>query len=651
LDKSPVHYYKKMLKIRLFENKVLDLFKENEISGTAHTYIGQEATAVSLMENLKENDIIFSNHRCHGHYLAYGAPMDKLFSELMARETGVCEGLGGSQHIHYRRLYSNGVQGGIVPNAAGMAWAEKLNHSGNIAVVFIGDGTLGQGIVYESFNMASIYRIPILFVIENNRYAMTTKVEDAVGGSILARPKSFGIGTSEIESNDVFSLSDAFQKAVDFVRTNQAPFCQIIHTYRLGAHSKGDDTRDQAEIEGRRKFDPLILAGREIDEQTKQRIHDEVMREIDDSVRSAKASRHKIIDCEQTTDYKKPSDLGSILNTDDVKCVISLNKALFDVLCENKDAILLGEDIRDPYGGAFKVTKGLSSKFNDRVINTPISEAAIIGHGVGLALNGKKPIIELMFGDFLSLGFDQILNHATKYNWMYAGTTKVPIIIRAPMGAGRGYGATHSQSLEKFFTGIPELTVVALSPIHNCGEVLKRSVQYSDSPLLLIENKKLYGEKLYQCKNGMIEDFYVQESKSLFPTFNLTLDSTSNANVAIVAYGGMVKEAMKAAKSLLIKDEILMNIIVPTMISPYPIDEITSFMRRIPAVGTLEEGTIRLGWGAELIASLSERKAAERYFRIASKNLPIPCSVELEKYVIPDASIIEKEVRRVLSNE
>lgn len=648
--KSDASCYHEMLRIRRFEEKVLNLFSENRVSGTTHTYIGQEATAVSLMEHIQDGDIVFSNHRCHGQFLAYGGPMKLLFSEIMAKEAGVCKGIGGSQHIHYRNFYSNGVQGGIVPNAAGMAWAERLNGTSNIAAVFLGDGTLGQGVAYETFNMAALYKLPVLFIIEDNGYAMTTRASEGVSGDMASRPRAFGIETAEVTSNDAHILSEAFANAVSYVRGQKKPFCQVVHTYRLAAHSKGDDTRPAEEIAAHKGNDPLLVMGARISEEEKEQISRQVDLEIEEALSFAQAQDIHIIHPDAATDYHTSPCEGSVLNTTDQRCASSLNAALDELLSGNPDILLLGEDICDPYGGCFKVTKSLSTKHPKQVINTPISEAGMIGAGVGLALNHKRPVIEMMFGDFLTLGFDQILNHAAKYRWMYADAVEVPLVIRAPMGAGRGYGPTHSQSIEKFFVGIPELTTVALSPVFDSGALLKRVLTYTSSPVLFVENKKMYGEKLHILKDHCIGYFHVEETGGLFPTVRLSLESGSRPDAAVIAYGGMVNPAMQAASTLLMEHEILLDVIVPSQLSPYPVDAIEQFTEGTPVVGTLEEGTGCMGWGAEMIARLAERaNHKEKFFRAAARDLPIPCSVKLEEAVLPSADTLIKKVLEQIS--
>jgi TPP-dependent pyruvate/acetoin dehydrogenase alpha subunit len=252
-------FYRKMYLIRAFETKILDLFSAGELTGTTHTCLGQEANAVGIISQLLENDIIFSNHRCHGHYLARFDDPKRLMAELMGKETGVCGGIGGSQHIHGTNFYTNGVQGGIVPVCAGMALAQKIKKDHSIAVVFIGDGTLGQGVVYETLNIASLWSLPLLIVVEDNCYAQFTPTTLEQSGSLVKRAAGFGIDSSEMQTTDVIDLFSEAERIIQFVRENCRPFWWVIHTYRLGPHSKGDDLRDPQEIEAHRKIDPIVL--------------------------------------------------------------------------------------------------------------------------------------------------------------------------------------------------------------------------------------------------------------------------------------------------------------------------------------------------------------------------------------------------------
>jgi acetoin:2,6-dichlorophenolindophenol oxidoreductase subunit alpha len=276
--------YAQMVLIRRFEERILDLFAAGELFGTTHCYIGQEANAVGIINHLEKRDIVFSSHRCHGHFLARTGKADLLMAELMGRATGVVGGRGGSQHICYENFYSNGVQGGIVPTATGMALAEKMLGTGAIATVFMGDGTLGEGLVYEAFNLASLWSAPILFVIENNRWSQSTPVEKQLAGSMLARGRAFGIDSGEIESTDAEELYNHFGPIVMKVRQEQRPHLEVIQTYRLCHHSKSDDMRPKDEIERHRQNEPLPKLRARLTPKVAERIDQEAAATVQQAV-------------------------------------------------------------------------------------------------------------------------------------------------------------------------------------------------------------------------------------------------------------------------------------------------------------------------------------------------------------------------------
>lgn len=258
-------YFRSMLRIRRFEETILDQFKRGLFSGTTHTSLGQEANAVGVISQMLPDNVIVTNHRCHGHYLAYGGDMRALFAELMGRSTGICGGRGGSQHIHWRNLYSNGVQGGIVPIAAGMALAEKRKGKDTSVTVFVGDGTFGQGAIYEAFNMASLWQVPLLFVVENNHIAQTTPSELALAGSIAKRFEAFGIPAVELDTSDVVEIAGEAAQLFAEVHENLSPRALILNTVRFGPHSKGDDTRSQVELDELKNIrDPLKISAQRL---------------------------------------------------------------------------------------------------------------------------------------------------------------------------------------------------------------------------------------------------------------------------------------------------------------------------------------------------------------------------------------------------
>lgn len=288
-----------MLLIRRFEERALAEFSAGKLFGTTHAYIGQEADAAAIFSAASPDDVVWSNHRCHGHFLAYGGDPYKLAAELMGKASGLVGGRGGSQHIHWRNFYSNGIQGGIVPVATGSAYAEKVQKTGRVALVFIGDGTLGEGALYESLNIAALWQIPILFVVEDNRYAQTTPTAKGVSGSMKARFEAFGIKAWELDSSDVLDIRPQAAAALQHVRGNSLPAALILHTYRFSAHSKGDDPRDRETIAKiRAEFDPLTIHAPRLSSSELARAEADVSALVDDAFTRAFADPFPALDTE-----------------------------------------------------------------------------------------------------------------------------------------------------------------------------------------------------------------------------------------------------------------------------------------------------------------------------------------------------------------
>jgi TPP-dependent pyruvate/acetoin dehydrogenase alpha subunit len=257
--------YRRMRFIRRFEETLLGLFEEGLLNGTTHACIGQEANAVGLMEHLRDPDHLFSNHRCHGHFLAWSGDAFGLLAEIMGKPAGLCAGIGGSQHICAPGFKSNGVQGGIVPAAAGIAWAHQLSGTDGLSVVFLGEGTLGEGVVYETLNLVALWQLPLLIVLEDNGWSQSTPSSINVAGDIAARFTAFGLPVAEVDTTDVLAIDAAAGEVVSDCRARRGPGVLVIHTYRLCHHSKNDDNRPVEEVRARWRYDPLVVHASRLD--------------------------------------------------------------------------------------------------------------------------------------------------------------------------------------------------------------------------------------------------------------------------------------------------------------------------------------------------------------------------------------------------
>lgn len=635
---------KQALLIRSVEEKFLELFSQGKLNGTVHTCVGQEFSAVAFAGQLKKKDFIFSNHRCHGHYIAFTGDTRGLLAELLGKASGTCGGIGSSQHLCHNNFFSNGIQGGIVPVAAGYALGNKLKKNGAIGTVFIGDGTLGEGALYETMNIISKWEIPLLIVCENNFYAQSTPQQVNLAGDIQARAKAFGIKTFKGDTWQPELLISKAQEAINYVRDEVKPCFFLVETYRLNAHSKGDDDRDPADVAQYREKDYLNIFQHESSSYY-QLYADAIHEEIDTLVEEILTEEDLPIEKYYVKD-EQASDNNWIPSEPINKRQVELINTFFKgKIVEDERVVFLGEDILSPYGGAFKVTKELSFIRPERVFSTPISESAITGISNGLALNGFKPFTEIMFGDFMTLAFDQIVNHASKFHHMFNKKVNCPVVIRTPMGGRRGYGPTHSQTLDKFLVGIDNVKTVALNTFLD-PSIIYQSVYEEQHPVIVIENKTDYGKKII---HQQFRHFNYQRNQDIFPVTRIR-PAISDATLTIVAYGGMADVVASLLESIFIETDFKPEMIVPSLISHLPVDIITEAAEKTQRLLVIEEGTSFAGIGSELIASVVERSNITiKTKRIAAYPVPIPSVKSLEHIVLPDKERIIKEIKESFS--
>ena len=631
---------KQALLIRRVEETFLDLFSKGKLSGTVHTCVGQEFSAVAFAGQLKKSDFIFSNHRCHGHYLAFTKDCYGLMAELLGKKTGTSGGVGSSQHLCNNNFYSNGIQGGIVPVAAGYALANKLLGNNNIGIVFIGDGTLGEGVLYETMNIISKWEIPLMIVCENNFYAQSTPQSVNLAGDILKRAEAFNITTFKSDTGKVEEIINNAEASINFVRETGKPAFHLVDTYRLKAHSKGDDDRDAAEIQQYLEKDFLYKFQNE-----DPVIYNKYLEEVNEKIRLILEQAEK--DIELTLDeYYKPeieekSNTWADIKNENKRQVELINQFFTQKLENDKKAVFIGEDVLSPYGGAFKVAKNLSFKFPDRVFSTPISEAALVGISNGLALSGFKPYAEIMFGDFMTLAMDQIINHASKFHHMYNGKASCPIVIRTPMGGKRGYGPTHSQTLDKFLVGLDNVTTIALNTLINPGEIYE-TIHQEPHPVIVIENKVDYGKKVGNLK---IKNYRIQRNFEKYPVIKAS-PVISEPTATIVTYGTNADWVIENLNALFSVTDFIPEVIVLTKIHPINYNEILNSVNKTRRLYVVEEGSKLNGIGSEIIAGVMEQSQTSFYAkRIGAVTVPIPAVKSLENMVLPGIEMLINEIK------
>ena len=627
---------RKAVASRLVEEALLDLFSRGKLHGTVHTCIGQEMSGAVVTEFLREGDTIFSKHRCHGHFISRNDDVEGLIAELMGRSSGVSGGLGGSQHLYKDGFFSNGIQGGIVPVAAGLAMGHKIKGQGHISVVFIGDGTLGEGAVYEAFNIAAKWSLPMLVVLEDNKYSQSTAQSETLSGAICDRATAFGIETAVGSTWEWRELYETVGDLRTAMRMDGKPRFLQIETYRLKAHSKGDDTRPRDVVEPYEKRDPVTLFLSDLSSEEADWVsglRDRIRRAEQMAEQAPPATLLPIEDGSQ-----RDVNWAAASGVDRTRLVTALSSTFGGLMHDHEDIIMLGEDILSPYGGAFKATNNLSFDFPTRVYNTPISEAGIVGIGSGLALAGYRPIVEIMFGDFIGLAFDQIVNHAAKFRQMYNGQVSSNLIVRTPMGGGRGYGPTHSQTLDKHFFGVPGLTVVAINGFVEPREIYGPLMAWDSGPALVIENKLLYGAYV---PLAVPDGFSLLRSDEEFPSVWLKPHS-STCDIVLIGYGGLGDALVRAADTLFDEHDIVAHVFVPTKIYPFAIKPHLRAVGGAPRILVVEEGQGFAGFGAEVISQLAECDALAhvKVRRLFPPAHCIPSSGPLEKTLLPSSDLV-----------
>ena len=648
-----IEEFKLAFTIRKIEEFFLEMFKLGKISGTVHTCVGQELTGVFASKYSLEGDFVVSNHRGHGHYISFTKDYDGLIGELLGNSNGCSRGIGGSQHLKNSNFFSNGIQGGMIPVAAGLAFSNKMSNNKNISIAFLGDGTLGEGILYETLNLSSLWDIPMVYILEKNNISQSTSFLQNFSGEIIDRIKGFGIKFFQTSIYNIEDLDHTFKNSINYARENSRPVFLEVEVARLNSHSKGDDNRDDDFIQKIHKIDPLNCF---------IKIHENKIKEWEVEIKEMIDKCLSNLKNENNLEYI--SKVPSIQYDEYVKINIHnksskrFNELIYDeiekILNIDNQSIIIGEDIENnnifnpkEYGGAFKVTRDLSNKYPNQVKNTPISEQAIAGLSIGYALSGKTSILEIMFGDFTTLVFDQLLQHVSKFTLMYGEKLKIPFILRTPMGGFRGYGPTHSQSIEKHFLGIPGLRVVALNQLLDPSEIFSRIINIQE-PVLLIENKALYTKCMYE---NFINGYKLYKSNLInsFPVLKLTPEDGS-ATVTLVCYGGILDEVLKAIQQLFIEDEILVELYIVSEISNVSIPGLSDSVFKTKKLCLIEEGNSFAGYSSEMVSTLVENKCKDFDLLRVSNNTIVPSSRDLEMRVLPTSHKIKSQIS-IFENE
>ena len=642
--------YSTMCRIRRFEEWTAELFQAGRVKGTAHSYIGEEAIAAGACANLRVDDYVGSNHRGHGHCIAKGADVQKMMAELMGRETGYSHGLGGSMHIadmNRNILGANGIVAGSMPLGNGAALAAKLNGTDQVVISFFGDGGSNQGIFHESLNLAAIWKLPVIFICENNQYALSTSFKTTTSvEKISTRAISYGIPGHTIDGNDSVEVYKVVGEAVRRARAGEGPTLIEALTWRWGQHSMRAnilDPRSQKDMERWIARDPIkllekrMLKEKRIPKSRIKAIQDETQNQLEDAVKFAEDSPEPTVDLLEKAVYaphiahKEPSSRG----TREIGFAEALCEAMGQEMERDPSVFVMGEDV-GATGGIFQATKGLIDRFGaERLRDTPISEATFCGTGIGAAIAGMRPIVEVQIFDFVTLMMDMIVNQAAKFRYMLGGEPTVPVVIRGPQGGGIRLAAQHSQSLEAWFIHIPGLVVVAPSTAYDAKGLLTAAIR-DDNPVIFLEHKMLY----------LGATGPVPEEPYAIPIGKADV-KREGTDVTVVATQLMVSRTLAAA-NVLEREGISVEVIDPRTLRPLDEETILASVAKTHRLVIAHEACKRGGFGAEVSAMVNERGFDELdapIARVCALDVPMPFNDNLERAVIPSQERITDAIR------
>jgi 2-oxoisovalerate dehydrogenase E1 component len=643
-----VEMHRRMLLIRGFEQRVAALYRGGEIPGFVHLSIGQEGAAVGACWPLRPSDVITSTHRGHGHCLAKGLDPLGMFAELMAKDRGTNRGRGGSMHIADPKLGifgANGIVAAGVPIAVGAATAAQLRDDGGIAVAFFGDGAPAQGAFHEALNLAAVWRLPVVFFCENNGYAEFSPATQH-GAPLERRAAGYSIEYVAVDGNDVSATAATMQDVVLAVRAGRGPAVVEATTYRWHGHYEGDPQtyRSVEEVDAWRTRDPLLAHERRLraagvgDDKIKaleMSVADELDGAVEAARRFASPARHTLTEFvvrarPARVEPAPPGDDAQLFRTMD-----AIRAALEAELAADDRVFVAGIDV-GAGGNVFGLTRGLHERFGTRVRDTPISETAIVGLGVGAAMAGMRPVVELMYLDFLGVCFDQLLNQAAKLPFMTGGAAEMALTVRTQFGAGRASGSQHSQSLEALLAHIPGLTVVMPSTPADTYGLLRAAIQ-DPNPVVFIENRLLYGMKGPQPPPGHVVP--IGTAAVVRP----------GADITVVSVSRMVHEALAAAE-LVAGDGISVEVIDLRTVAPLDMTPILDSVHKTSRLLIAHEAVVPFGIGAEIAATV----AREGFWdldapieRIGAAATPPPYAPELERAWLPDGEDIAAALRRL----
>jgi 2-oxoisovalerate dehydrogenase E1 component len=637
-DAEALELYRRMLVIRKFEERTARLYADGVVPGFVHLSIGQEATAVGACWPLRDTDGITSNHRGHGHCLAKGASPAEMYAELMGRVTGACGGLGGSMHIadFARGVYgANGIVAGGLSIAAGVAQGFRHQGRDDVVVAFFGDGAVAQGAFHEAVNLAALWHLPVLFFCENNHYAEFSPAATQHPVPIIQRGKAYGIEAISIDGNDVEAVASTVAGLVERMRGGEGPFLVEALTYRWHGHYEGDQSsyRTDEELAFWQALDPIVQLATRLDDRgladARLSLARQVAAELAAAEEEARAAPFpdskdlfRFVEAERAV-IPEPEPVLPTVPAGRYRTMDAIHDALQQSLVEDPAVYLAGIDV-GAGGNIFGLTRGLFEQFPGRVLDTPISESALVGLAVGSAMTGARPIVEIMYMDFIGVCFDQLMNQAAKMRFMTGGKAPMSLVVRTQFGSGKSSAAQHSQSLEALLAHIPGLTVVMPSTPEDAYGLLRAAIA-DPNPVIFVEHRLLYGKKGVRPP----ADHLVPLGKAAI--------RRAGTDVTLVSWSRMVDYALEAAEIAAARG-ISVEVIDLRTVSPLDEEAVLASVERTTRLVIAQEAVVSGGLGAEIAARVSDRgiwRLAAPIKRVGAPFTPAPYSPALEADWLP----------------
>lgn len=649
-----LNLYRSMQRIRMTEEELARCHQKGLIPGACHTYVGQEAIASGVCAHLTRDDVVFSTHRGHGHALAKGMHPRDLMAELFGRATGCSQGRGGSMHLFAPEIGlmgTSGIVGPCILQACGGGYSSKLLKDQGVSVAFFGDGAVNNGAFHEGLNMASIWKLPVLFVCENNEFATEVPFAYSAGHPGVAdRGPAYGMPGIEVDGNDVREVSRVTREAVARARGGGGPTLIECKTYRTRAHAEGMGDfgyRTKEEVETWKLRCPIArLRQWLIDNSDASIVHD--LDDIDESLKAeVRASRQEA----ENAPWPQPESAGehvygpphriSPVSVPSAERRITYSQATHEALAHAMETdpriFVLGEGIGER-GGNFLTTKGLFEIYGpQRLCDTPLCERGFIGLACGAAMTGTRPVVDFMFADFILDGMGEIINQIAKMRYMSSGRLKMPVVLRGCIGAGHSVATHHSGSYYAMFGQVPGLRVAVPSSAYDAKGLLNRALR-GDDPVMFLEHRELL-----QNKSSVPEEDYEIE-------FGQAAVVRPGSDITVVALGRMVHLAREVAEELE-GDGLSVEVIDPRTISPLDTETILKSVHKTGRLLIVDESPAAFGFSAEVAAAVVRDGFDDLdapIERLTGAFCPTPYSPPLEESLLPNAGRISTAIRELV---